>query len=224
MNRSRRYIELREKIDSGEREPLDALKAVKEAASAKFDESVDITVVLGVDPKKSDQMVRGSVVLPHGTGKKVRIAAVCEGKDAEDAKNAGADLVGKDEIIKMVSKGQLDFDVLVAVPDSMKELARFGKVLGPRGLMPSPKSGTVSKNIAETVKKVKQGQIDYKMDKNAVVHTMIGKCSFPAENLEDNFNRFMDSVRKSRPSSAKGKYIKKVTVSSTMGPSVTVAL
>ncbi len=224
MSRSRRYQQLREKDIPSDCEPAEAMKFVKESATANFDESVDLAITLGVDPQKSDQMVRGSVVLPHGTGKKVRIAVAAEGKEAEEAKEAGADIAGKEEVIKMIEKSQLEFDVLVASPGCMKDLARYGKMLGPRGLMPSPKSGTVSKDLAATVSKLKQGQIEYKMSKNGVLHVMIGKTSFPAENLLDNFNSFMDAVKKSRPASAKGKFIKKAAVSSTMGPSVTVRL
>lgn len=223
MRRSKRYIEAGQKVEVRAYEPSEAFGLLKEAATAKFDESVDVAVSLGVDPKKSDQMVRGSVVLPHGTGKKVRVAVVAEGPDAVAAEDAGADISGKDKVLEMIAKEQLDFDVLIAAPDCMKDLARHGKLLGPRGLMPSPKSGTVVKDVAEAVKKVKKGQIEYKMDKSGVVHGMIGKASFPAENLQENLESFLSAIIKSRPASAKGKYVKKVSISSTMGPSFYIA-
>ena len=203
----------------------DAVAKVQETATAKFDESLEIAVVLGVDSAKSDQMVRGSVSLPNGTGKDVRVAVVAEDeKDITQAKEAGAVLAGKDDVIEAIKKGNLDFDVLIATPTCMKDLGRYGKVLGPKGLMPSPKSGTVTKDVAEVVKKVKMGQVTYKMDKNGVVHGMIGKVSFPKEKLVENFNHYIETLKKARPASAKGKYIKNVAIASTMGPSVTVSL
>jgi large subunit ribosomal protein L1 len=223
MKRSRRYREIREKIDKEHYSVNEAVKKIQETATAKFDESVEISIVLGVDPKKSDQMVRGNVVLPHGTGKALTVAVAAEGKDADDALKAGAQIAGKDKVIESVNKGEINFDVLIATPDCMKDLAKLGKVLGPKGLMPSPKSGTVVKNVADAVKRVMKGQVEFKMNKNGVINSILGKKSFPAENLIGNFNIFLDAVRRSRPSSAKGKFIKKVAVSSTMGPSIAVA-
>ncbi|NLB35618.1 MAG: 50S ribosomal protein L1 [Elusimicrobia bacterium] len=222
MSRSKRYKEAGGRVEKKLYSPLEAFEVIKEVATAKFDESIDVSVALGVDARKSDQMVRGSVVLPHGTGKKIRVAVVAEGNDALAAEEAGAEISGKDKVLEMIGRGELDFDVLIAAPDCMRDLARHGKLLGPRGLMPSPKSGTVVKDVADAVKKVKQGQIEYKMDKTGVLHAMIGKVSFPAENLQENFESFLQSVVRGRPSSAKGKFIKKVTVSSTMGPSLVI--
>jgi len=222
MKRSKRYKEVRGKVDKPNYSAEEAMELVKQAATAKFDESVEVSIALGVDPKKSDQMVRGNVVLPHGTGKEVRVAVAAEGKDAEAAEKAGADIVGKDKVIELVNKGKMDFDVLIATPDSMKELGKLGKVLGPRGLMPSPKSGTVVKDVKEAVKKVKKGQVEFKMDKNGVINGVIGKASFSKEKLVDNYNQFIAALKHSKPASAKGKFIKKVAVSSTMGPSVLI--
>ncbi len=224
MKKSKRYKEIREKIEEKKYSITESLKKIKEAATAKFDESVDIAIVLGVNPKKSDQMVRGTVILPAGTGKNIKVAVVAEGKDVENAIAAGADIAGKDEIIDDIKKGKLEFDVLISTSDCMKDLAKLGRILGPRGLMPSPKSGTVVKNVADAVKKIKKGQIEFKMDKNGVIHSIIGKSSFSSEQLETNYNEFINSIKKSRPSSAKGKFIKKITLSSTMGPAINIAV
>ncbi len=220
--RSKRYKEAKSKTENKVLSITEAVKKVKELATANFDESVEITVVLGVDPRKSDQMVRGNLLLPHGTGKEVRVAVVAEGEDVKVAKEAGADLAGKDKVIELVEKGNLDFDVLISTPSCMKDLGKLGRVLGPQGLMPSPKSGTMVENVAEAVKKIKKGQIEFKMDRNGVVHASIGKISFENKKLIDNFNAFLKAVKRSRPVSAKGRFIKKISLSPTMGPAVLI--
>ena len=213
----------REKLESGKSySPEEALKLVKECASAKFDESVDVCVNLGVDPRKSDQVVRGSTVLPNGTGKTVRVAVFTEGDQAEAAKNAGADLVGMDDLAEQVKKGQIDFDVAIASPDAMRLVGTLGQILGPRGLMPNPKVGTVAADVGGAVKNAKSGQVQFKTDKGGLIHCSIGKVGFDAPQLEENLKALVAELVKSKPSSAKGIYIKKVTVSSTMGAGVLV--
>jgi large subunit ribosomal protein L1 len=194
---------------------------VKEAAFAKFDESVDIAVRLGVDPKHADQVVRGTVVLPHGTGKTVRVLAIAQGDKAKEAEAAGADYVGI-EYIQKIKEGWLDTDVVVATPDVMSQLAPLGKILGPRGLMPNPKAGTVTMDVGRAVKELKGGKIEFRVDKTGILHAPIGKRSFPADALADNVQTFMDAVVRAKPSAAKGQYIRSITVSSTMGPGVPV--
>ena len=213
----------REKLESGKSySPEEALKLVKECASAKFDESVDVCVNLGVDPRKSDQVVRGSTVLPNGTGKTVRVAVFTEGDQAEAAKKAGADLVGMDDLAEQVKKGQIDFDVAIASPDAMRLVGTLGQILGPRGLMPNPKVGTVTADVGGAVKNAKSGQVQFKTDKGGLIHCSIGKVGFDAPQLEENLKALVAELVKSKPSSAKGIYIKKVTVSSTMGAGVLV--
>jgi len=202
----------------GAREAVDRVKA---SAYAKFDESVDIAVRLGVDPKHADQIVRGTVALPHGTGKKVRVLVITQGEKAKDAETAGADAVGI-EYIQKIKDGWLDTDVIVATPDVMGQLAPLGKVLGPRGLMPNPKAGTVTMDVAKAVKELKAGKIEFRVDKSGIVHAPIGKKSFAADALEQNLNAFMDAIVRARPAAAKGHYVRSVTVSSTMGPGVPV--
>jgi large subunit ribosomal protein L1 len=199
----------------------DAVDRVKAAAFAKFDESVDVAVRLGVDPKHADQIVRGTVSLPHGTGKKVRVLVIAQGEKAKEAEAAGADLVGM-EFIQKIKDGWLDTDVIVATPDVMGQLGPLGKVLGPRGLMPNPKAGTVTMDVAKAVKELKAGKIEFRVDKSGIVHAPIGKKSFAPEHLADNLHAFMEAIVKARPSAAKGHYIRSVTVSSTMGPGVPV--
>jgi len=221
--RSKRYKELKEKIKELNCDINEAIEKVKETATAKFDESVEIAISLGVDPSKSDQMVRGNVGLPHGTGKEVRVAVVTQNEnDVKNSMDAGASLAGKENIIEEIKKGNINFDILIAAPDCMKDLGKFGKMLGPKGLMPSPKSGTVTKDVVGAVKKFKMGQVEFKMDKNGVIHGILGKVSFPNEKLVDNFNHYVNTIKKSRPTSAKGKFIKKVSLASSMGPSVGV--
>jgi large subunit ribosomal protein L1 len=200
----------------------EALDLVKKAAKAKFDESVDVAVNLGIDAKKSDQLVRGSVVLPAGTGKKVRVAVFTGGAKAEEAKAAGADIVGLEDLAEKVKAGQIDFDVAIASPDAMRVVGQLGQILGPRGLMPNPKVGTVSPDVATAVKNAKAGQVQYRTDKAGNVQCPIGRASFTADALKQNLVALVDALNKARPTGAKGVYLKKLSVSSTMGPGVRV--
>lgn len=221
--KGKRYTKIRDLVTAagGAVTIEDAAKLVKETASAKFDESVDIDVRLGVDPRHADQMVRGTVALPHGTGKTVRVLVLTnEGKQPE-AQEAGADFVGLDEYVEKIQKqGWTDFDVVVASPDVMAKVGRLGRILGPRGLMPNPKSGTVTMNVGEAVQQVKAGKIDFRVDKFGNMHTAIGKASFTAEQLAENMQAFLKEIIRLRPSSAKGTYMRNVTVSTTMGPGI----
>jgi len=201
--------------------PPAAVEQVKSSAYAKFDESVDVAVRLGVDPKHADQIVRGTVSLPHGTGKKVRVLVLAQGEKVKEAEAAGADMVGLEYIAK-IKEGWLDTDVIVATPDVMGQLGALGKVLGPRGLMPNPKAGTVTMDVTKAVKELKAGKIEFRVDKSGIVHAAVGKKSFTAQQLADNLQAFMDAIVKAKPSAAKGHYIRSVTVSSTMGPGVRV--
>ncbi|WP_092485756.1 50S ribosomal protein L1 [Candidatus Ichthyocystis hellenicum] len=198
----------------------DALLLLKKLATARFDESVDVAVCLGVDPRKSDQVVRGSVVLPAGTGKVVRVAVFAQGDKAEAAKAAGADIVGFEDLAETIKGGTIDFDVLIASPDSMRVVGQLGQILGPRGLMPNPKVGTVATDVVLAVKNVKSGQVQYRTDKTGIVHCALGKASFSVEKLKENFISLMSALNKARPASAKGVYFKRVFMSSTMGCSV----
>ena len=200
----------------------DALALVKQNATAKFDESIDVAVNLGIDAKKSDQLVRGAVVLPAGTGKTVRVAVFAQGPKAEEAKAAGADVVGFDDLAATVKGGAIDFDVCIATPDAMKVVGALGQVLGPRGLMPNPKVGTVTMDVTTAVKNAKAGQVQYRTDKGGIVHSTIGRASFDAEKLEVNLKALIEALTKAKPASSKGQYLKKVAVSSTMGPGVRV--
>lgn len=200
----------------------DALALVKETASAKFDESVDVAIQLGIDPRKSDQAVRGAAVLPEGTGKTVRVAVFAQGAKADEAKAAGADVVGFDDFAATVKAGQLDFDVVIASPDAMRIVGQLGKILGPRGLMPNPKVGTVTPNVAEAVKNAKAGQVQFRADKAGIIHASIGRASFEAARLETNLKALIDALVKAKPASSKGQYLRKVSVSSTMGVGVRV--
>jgi large subunit ribosomal protein L1 len=200
----------------------EALDLAKKTATAKFDESIDVAVNLGIDAKKSDQVVRGSVVLPRGTGKKVRVAVFAQGANAEAAKAAGADVVGFDDLAEKIKGGFMDFDVVIATPDAMKVVGPLGQVLGPRGLMPNPKVGTVTPNVTEAVKNAKAGQVQYRADKAGIVQCTIGRASFPVEALAENFEALLGAINKSRPATAKGVYLKKVSVSSTMGVGIRV--
>ena len=202
--------------------PRLALEIVKKSAFAKFDETVEIAVRLGVDPKHADQVVRGTVVLPAGTGKSVRVLVIATGDKAREAEAAGADFVGADEYIQKIKDGWLDFDVLVATPDQMGKLGQLGRVLGPRGLMPNPKAGTVTMDVTRAVRETKAGKIEFRVDKAGNVQAAIGKVSFPLESLETNFNAFMDQIVRSKPASSKGVYVRNVSISSTMGPGVKI--
>lgn len=195
----------------------EALEMVKKAATAKFDESVDVAFNLGVDPRKSDQMIRGSIVLPNGTGKTVRVAVFAQGAQAEAAKAAGADIVGLEELADEVKKGIMNFDLVIATPDTMRVVGTLGQILGPRGLMPNPKVGTVTADVATAIKNAKAGQVQYRTDKNGIIHSTIGRASFSAENLQGNLAALADALQKAKPSSSKGQYMKRITISSTMG-------
>ena len=211
------------KIDSNKNYAVaEALKLAKEFATAKFDESIDVAVSLGIDARKSDQLVRGSVVLPAGTGKTVRVAVFAQGEKAEAAKAAGADIVGFDDLAADIKAGNINFDVVVATPDSMRVVGQLGQILGPRGLMPNPKVGTVTMDVAGAVKNAKAGQVQYRTDKGGIVHSTIGRASFDAEKLEQNLKALVDALVKAKPASSKGQYLKKIAVSSTMGPGVRV--
>lgn len=200
----------------------DALKLIKELSYAKFDETVEMAFNLGVDPKKTDQVVRGTVTLPHGTGKKVRVLVFAKGEKEKEAIEAGADYVGAEDLVEKIQKGWLDFDKAVATPDMMGLVGKLGKILGPRGLMPNPKLGTVTFDVAKAVREIKAGKVEYKTDKAGVVHVPIGKVSFAPEGLIENARTVIDSIIKAKPSTSKGKYMKKIVVSSTMGPGIKV--
>jgi large subunit ribosomal protein L1 len=202
----------------------EAIEMVKKAATAKFDESVDVAINLGVDPRKSDQMIRGSIVLPNGTGKTVRVAVFAQGPQAEAAKAAGADIVGLEELADDVKKGIMNFDLVIATPDTMRVVGTLGQILGPRGLMPNPKVGTVTADVATAVKNAKAGQVQYRTDKNGIIHSTIGRASFAADKLQENMAALVDVLQKAKPATSKGQYMKRVTVSSTMGIGVKVDL
>lgn len=221
--RGKKYQEAAKKIDAGKAYDLtEALQVVAETNPAKFDASVEVHVVLGVDPRQADQNIRATVSLPHGTGKKIRVAAFVPDEDAAKAKTAGADIAGEETISKMLDKEQLDFDILVATPQLMPKLGKYARLLGPRGLMPNPKSGTVATNAADAVKQAKAGRVEYRVDKQAIVHLAIGKVSFGADKLTDNAKTFFDSLQSVKPTSIKGAFIKTVSLSTTMGPGVKV--
>ena len=215
---SKRAAAIAQKIDRTKLYPVaEALTLVKETAVAKFSESIDVAVQLGIDPKKSDQLVRGSVVLPAGTGKSVRVAVFAQGDKAEAAKAAGADIVGLDDLADQIKAGQMDFDVVIASPDTMRVVGALGQILGPRGLMPNPKVGTVTPDVATAVKNAKAGQVQYRTDKAGIIHATIGRASFGVEQLQTNLAALVDALQKARPAAAKGIYLRKLAVSSTMG-------
>ena len=219
----KKHISAKEKIDRTKQYDIrEAVELVKKSAYAKFDESVDLSLNLGVDPRKSDQIVRGSVVLPHGLGKKIRVLVFAKGEKAAEARDAGADYVGAEDLAEKIQAGWLDFDKVVATPDIMGTVGKLGKILGPRGLMPNPKSGTVTFDIAKAVRDITAGRADYRTDKGGVVHVSIGKVSFDSEKLIDNARTVVKAVEKAKPSSSKGKYLKKISISSTMGVGVPV--
>jgi large subunit ribosomal protein L1 len=211
------------KVDSNKLYPLaDAIVLVKDAATAKFDESIDVAVQLGIDAKKSDQVVRGAVVLPNGTGKTKRVAVFAQGAKAEEAKAAGADIVGMDDLAAEIKAGKMDFDIVIASPDTMRVVGTLGQILGPRGLMPNPKVGTVTADVAKAVRDAKAGQVQFRVDKAGIVHATIGRRSFESDKLTGNLRALIDALNKSKPSSSKGVYLRKVAVSSTMGVGVRV--
>lgn len=223
MGISKRLQAIKNRIDRTRAYPvMEALQLVKETATAKFDESVDVAVNLGIDARKSDQMVRGSVVLPKGTGKTVRVAVFAQGANAEAAKAAGADIVGFDDLAADVKAGKMDFDVVIATPDAMRVVGQLGQILGPRGLMPNPKVGTVTPNVSEAVRNAKAGQVQYRTDKAGIVHCTIGRASFAADDLKVNLQALVEALQKARPTASKGVYLKKMSVSSTMGVGIRV--
>jgi len=220
---SKAYRAAAEKIDrSVLYSPLQAVTLAKDSASTKYDSTVDVAVRLGVDPRQADQMVRGTVNLPHGTGKTARVLVFATGANADAAREAGADFVGSDELVEKVSEGWLDFDAVVATPDLMGKVGRLGRVLGPRNLMPNPKTGTVTMDVAKAVSDIKGGKIEFRVDRHANVHFIIGKASFSADQLADNYAAAIDEILRLKPASSKGRYLKKVTVSTTNGPGVGV--
>ena len=223
MATGKRTVKSREGIDRNKFYAVDeAVKLIKERAKAKFDETVEIAMNLGVDPKHADQMVRGVVLLPNGTGRTVRVAVFARGAKADEATAAGADVVGAEDLVTKVQGGEIDFDRCIATPDMMGLVGRLGKVLGPKGLMPNPKLGSVTMNVAEAVKAAKGGQVEYRVEKAGIIHSGIGKASFAAEDLRANFDALVDAVVKAKPTGAKGKYLQKVALSSTMGPGVKI--
>jgi len=226
MNKSKRQKAIMEKIEELKVYSLtDAISLIQSFPKLKFNESIDISVNLGVDPKKSDQNVRGSSSLPHGIGKVSKVAVFAEGPEAADATKAGADIVGFEDLIEDVKKNKdLDADVVIATPESMKKLGSLGRILGPKNLMPNPKEGTVTKNVAEAVENAKKGQIRYKTDKGGIIHTTIGKVDFESTKLQENIFHLIEDLNKAKPSTAKGKYMKNITISSTMGPGIKVDL
>lgn len=220
---SKRIKAIREKVDTAKVYSVDeALKLIKDCASAKFNESVDVSVNLGIDPRKSDQVVRGATVLPHGTGKTIRVAVFAQGAKAEEAKAAGADVVGMDDLAQKMKDGDLNFNVVIAAPDAMAVVGKLGQLLGPRGLMPNPKVGTVSPDVAGAVRNAKGGQVRYRADKAGIVHCSIGKANFDVPALRANLQALLSDLEKSKPAGSKGIYMKRVTVSSTMGPGLQV--
>ena len=220
---TKRMRVIREKVDvTKEYEINEAVALLKELATAKFTESVDVAVNLGIDARKSDQNVRGATVLPHGTGREVRVAVFTQGANADAAKEAGADLVGMDDLAEQVKKGEMNFDVVVASPDAMRVVGQLGQILRPRGLMPNPKTGTVTPNVAEAVNNAKAGQVRYRNDKNGIIHTTIGKVDFDANQLQENLEALIIALKKAKPSQAKGTFLKKVSISTTMGAGVAV--
>jgi large subunit ribosomal protein L1 len=219
----KKFRAVREKIETGKEYALeDAIRLVKETSYAKFDETIDLAVNLGIDSRKSEQMVRGTVVLPHGIGKKVRVLVFAKGEKEKEAIDAGADFVGAENLVEKISKGWLDFDKTIATPDIMGIVGKLGKILGPRGLMPNPKLGTVTFDIARAVKEIKAGKVEYKTEKAGIVHVPIGKVSFDNKKLSDNARTVIESIIKAKPATSKGKYLKKLSISSTMGPGIAV--
>jgi large subunit ribosomal protein L1 len=223
MKRSKKYTEAAAKVDlKNLYSPTAAMKLAKETSVTKYDASVEVALVLGVDPKKADQAIRSTVNLPHGTGKTARVLVFAGGERAEEARAAGADIVGADELIDEVSKGRLDYDAVVSTPELMGKVGRLGKVLGPRGLMPNPKTGTVTTDVAKAVSDIKGGKIEFRVDKNSNLHFLIGKVSFTTEQLAENYAAAVEEVMRAKPNSSKGRFIKKAVVSTTMGPGIAI--
>jgi large subunit ribosomal protein L1 len=223
MQHGKAYKKSAEKIDRAKLYlPAEAIKLAKDTTSTKFDATVEVAMRLGVDPRKADQMVRGTVNLPHGTGKTARVIVFAAGEKAAEAQAAGADVVGTDELVARIQEGWLEFDAAIATPDQMAKIGRIARILGPRGLMPNPKTGTVTMDVTKAVNEIKGGKITFRVDKHSNLHLIIGKASFPAEQLIDNYAAVVDEVQRAKPSAAKGKYVKKITVTTTMGPGIPV--
>ncbi|MDR2506265.1 MAG: 50S ribosomal protein L1 [Oscillospiraceae bacterium] len=221
MKHGKKYVDSQKLIDrSVQYDPAEALDIIKKTAKAKFDETIEISIRLGVDPRHADQQVRGAVVLPHGTGKVVRVLVFAKGDKARDAEAAGADFVGAEDMVAKIQGGWFDFDACVATPDMMGVVGRIGRVLGPKGLMPNPKSGTVTMDITRAISDIKAGKVEYRVDKTAIIHCPLGKASFDLAKLQENLSALMEAVVKAKPSAAKGTYLKSVVVSSTMGPGI----
>jgi len=221
MKRSKRYLQAASKIEKGKQYSLDeAIALLKATASAKFDESVEVAVNLGVDPKYADQMVRGSVTLPNGTGKSVRVLVLTKGAKEKEALDAGADYVGLDEYVEKIQQGWLDCDVIIATPDVMSVVGKLGKILGPKGMMPNPKSGTVTFDVAQAVRETKAGKIDFRVDRNGILHVAVGMISFEVAKIKENVKAFLETVLRLKPATAKGQYVQAVTLSTTMGPGI----
>jgi len=224
MKHGKRYRKAMDEV-GGSRTATDLAQAVsmlKKLATAKFDETIEVSANLGVDPRHADQQVRGTVVLPHGTGRSVKVLVIAKGDKAKEAETAGADLVGAEDMVAKIQEGWFDFDKVVATPDMMGQVGKLGKILGPRGLMPNPKTGTVTVDIAKAVKEIKAGKVEFRVDKTGIVHAPVGKTSFSPQNLIDNATALLDSIVKAKPSAAKGKYLRSITVSSTMGPGIRI--
>ncbi len=218
---SKRLAETAKLVDKSKLYTLaESIKLCKETAKAKFDETVEVHIRLGINPKQSDQLIRGTVSLPHGIGKTRKVAVIARGEKLKEAEASGADIVGTEDIVEKISKGWTDFDVLVATPDMMKEMGKLGKILGPKGLMPNPKSGTVTFEIERTVKELKKGRVEYKNDSYGIIHCPVGKASFPEDKLVDNAKTLIEAVLRAKPSTAKGQYLKSISISSTMGPGI----
>jgi len=223
MKSNKRQKEILSKIDKKKEYILEeGIALLKECANTKFDESCEIAINLGVDPRKADQMVRGVTTLPHGIGKTVRVAVINKGDKDDEAKEAGADYIGYEDLIEKIKEGWTDFDVLIATPDVMKDVGKLGKILGPRGLMPNPKSGTVTFDVGDTVKEIKAGRIDFRVDKYGILHLIVGKASFEEEKLAENIKTIVGNIMKLKPPAAKGQYVRKITISSTMGPGIKI--
>lgn len=221
--RGKKYLEVKEKVDRNKRYELEGgVKLVTETARAKFDESVDVAIRLGVDPKKPDQMVRGTVVLPHGTGKQVRVLVFAKGPKEKEARDAGADYVGAEDLIEKISQGWLEFDKAIATPDMMGQVSKLGKILGPRGLMPNPKVGTVTFDLEKAIREIKAGKVEFKVEKAGIVHVPVGKVSFGFQRLLDNLKALLEVILRAKPPTSKGIYIRSITLSTTMGPGIKI--